>query len=84
MITFLDTSNSSAKEGLDTVPTCLAVSRASNLCEDLDEEDQYFGEDHSQILIPRKENKCQRKKRSYDKTKVRRSDRLRLKKKNYF
>jgi hypothetical protein len=80
MITFLDTSNSSAKEGLDTVPTCLAVSRASNLCEDLDEEDQYFGEDHSQILIPRKENKCQRKKRSYDKTKVRRSDRLRLKK----
>jgi hypothetical protein len=81
MVTFLNVRTSSANEDTEKKPTCLVVSRASNLCEDLDEDDQFFGDDPSQLLIPRRETKCQREKRSYDKTKVRRSDRLRLKRK---
>jgi hypothetical protein len=62
MLTFLNASTSSANEDSETVPTCLAVSRASTLCDDLDEEDQYFGDVPSQIMIPRRDTKRQRKK----------------------
>jgi hypothetical protein len=82
MLTFLNASNNSVNEDSMMVPTCLAVSRASMLCEDLDEEDQFLGDDTSQILIPNRENKQQRKKRSYDKTKIQRSERIKLKRNN--
>jgi hypothetical protein len=81
MLTFLNASNNSVNEDSMMVPTCLAVSRASMLCDDLDEEDQFLGDHTSQILIPNRENKQQRKKRSYDKTKIQRSERIKLKRK---
>jgi hypothetical protein len=82
MLTFLNASNNFVNEDSMMVPTCLAVSRASMLCDDLDEEDQFLGDHTSQILIPNRENKQQRKKRSYDKTKIQRSERIKLKRNN--
>jgi hypothetical protein len=82
MLTFLNANNNSVHEDSTIIPTCLAVSRASILCDDLDGEDQYSGEDTSQNLITSRDNKRQCKKRSYDKTKVRRSERIKLKRKN--
>jgi hypothetical protein len=62
------------------VSQCLVVTRASNLCEDLEDEESLLDED----VIEEPLNKCKtkpgRKKKSYDKANVRRSKRIRIKK----
>jgi hypothetical protein len=58
---------------------CLAVSRASELCDDLEAEENLMTDED--VLIPKvgtRERK-QRKKKSYDKKNVRRSNRIRIK-----
>jgi hypothetical protein len=58
--------------------SCLIVSRASNLCEDLENEEDLLGDELNKVtpIIPK--DKIRRKK-SYDKKNVRRSNRIRVK-----
>jgi hypothetical protein len=59
---------------------CLVVSRASNMCEDLNDDESEMGDESAVtppgVLKPKRD----RRKKSYDKTKVRRSNRIRIKK----
>jgi hypothetical protein len=59
MLTFLNTNSTSENESL---PLCLAVSRASNICEDLDEVDEPSLDDNTQFQTIRQVTKGQRKK----------------------
>jgi hypothetical protein len=57
---------------------CLIVSRASNLCEDLENEEDFVGDELNKFTpIITKDKK--RRKKSYDKNNVRRSNRIRVK-----
>jgi hypothetical protein len=57
---------------------CLAVTRASILCDDLDDEDVISVQEQPIQEVPKLKIKQSRKKKSYDKTKVRRSDRIKM------
>ena len=58
----------------------MVVSRASNLSEDLEDE-EHLGEDEGFVLSPRNvKEKKPRKKKSFDKNNLRRSNRIRIKK----
>ena len=61
----------------DDDPHCLYVSHLSGLCEDLTEEDNGNMVDHSNLQCHVPKNTRGRKKKSFDKSKVRRSARLR-------
>jgi hypothetical protein len=61
---------------------CLAVTRASILCDDLDEFSDENTEMHTDHMVDHTVAKRVCRKKSYDKTKIRRSDRLRIKKNN--
>jgi hypothetical protein len=63
-------------------PICLVISRASNLCDDLYEDHEANVDVHGDISVPIPQVKSTRKKKSYDKTKVRRSDRIKFKRNN--
>jgi hypothetical protein len=69
--------NNAAVENNDTTP-CLIVSRASDLSDDLEDE-TFIDESFVHTSTVANKGKRNRKKKSYDKTKVRRSHRLRLK-----
>ena len=67
---------------VDSVSQCLVVSRASHLSEDLDDYESLGEEDVCDVPpVVVKERKT-RKKKSYDRKNVRRSNRLRIKKSN--
>ena len=68
-------SNNIGKE--DNDPHCLYVSQVSGLCEDLTEEDNLAMADHTDLQRHRATYTRGRKKKSVDKSKVRRSARLR-------
>jgi hypothetical protein len=66
------------KNGNNT--SCLVVSRASDLCDDLEGDDDFLC-DEDEVVVPptiNKERKT-RKKRSYDKKNIRKSNRIRIK-----
>jgi hypothetical protein len=68
-----------SEKNFDNASGCLAVSRASNLCDDLEAEETFM--DDADVQIPKidtRERK-QRKKKSYDKKNVRRSNQIRIK-----
>jgi hypothetical protein len=58
---------------------CLAVSRASDLCNDLEDEENLVSDVDVQIPQVVSREKKQRKRKSYDKKNVRRSNRVRVK-----
>ena len=62
------------------MPQCLIVNWASNLSEDLEDDESFMGDEHTEKIESLEKNIRHQKKKSYDKTKVRRSNRLRLKK----
>jgi hypothetical protein len=71
--------NEHLEENSEQASLCLAVSRASELCDDLEAEENLMTDED--VLIPKvgtRERK-QRKKKSYDKKNVRRSNRIRIK-----
>jgi hypothetical protein len=78
-VTMLQTGDDSALIN-ENRPHCLIVSKASNLCEDLVDDEDLIGEHILDIPVPNKVQKRQRKKRSYDKTNLQRSNRVRVKK----
>jgi hypothetical protein len=69
--------NTSSGENLQQ---CLIVNKASNLCEDLVDEEDLSDEPIIDVPLPNNVYKRQRKKKSYDKTNLRRSNRVRFKK----
>ena len=77
-MTFLKNSDNVTGNG-GGVGQCLVVPRASDLSEDLEDNDSIMDEDivdnTPKVSKPKRNNK----KRSYDKSKVRRSNRLRIK-----
>jgi hypothetical protein len=75
----LDNKKSIIETG-EFAPHCLVVSRASNLSEDLDDEESFINEDIPVALHPKNKAKVKRKNKSYDKTNVRRSSRIIIKK----
>jgi hypothetical protein len=70
----------SEHEAGEFAPHCLVVSRASNLSEYLDDEESFLDEDVPVVSHPKSKIKVKRKKKSYDKTNVRRSNRIIIKK----
>jgi hypothetical protein len=78
-LTMLDNKKSIIETG-EFAPHCLVVSRASNLSEDLDDEESFINEDVPVALVPKNKAKVKRKNKSYDKTNVRRSSRIIIKK----
>jgi hypothetical protein len=66
------------RKNSEIVPNCLVVNRASNLCEDLNDEENMFDDDVA-IDLP-VEVKATRKKKSLDKVPLRRSTRTKFKK----
>ena len=79
-LTMLRKCEDSSNNAVENVSQCLVVSRASNLSEDLEDEENLendAGFDMPPIVA--KERKT-RKKKSYDKNNVRRSNRIRIKK----
>jgi tellurite resistance protein len=80
VLTFLKNDKTLEEEA--TLPPCIVVSRASDLCEDLDDFSDENLDEHIDSLISHSVAKPKRKKKSYDKTYVRRSDRLRIKRIN--
>jgi hypothetical protein len=78
-VTMLQTSDDSTLTN-ENRPQCLIVRKASNLCEDLLDDDDLIGEHILDIPVTNKVQKKQRKKRSYDKNNLRRSTRVRVKK----
>ena len=68
--------NDTVSEKRDDPVPCLVVTRASALSGDLDDDESLFDDDFQPVLKKKKHNK---KKKSYDKTKVRRSNRIRTK-----
>jgi hypothetical protein len=80
VLTFLKNDKTLEEEA--TLPPCIVVSRASDLCEDLDDFSDENLDEHIDLLISHSVAKQTRKKKSYDKTNVRRSDRLRIKRNN--
>jgi hypothetical protein len=64
----------------ETVPQCLFISRASNLSEDLEDEEFFYDEGIVDLKTGNlKGGRTHKKKsKSYDKTKVRRSSRIRF------
>jgi hypothetical protein len=64
----------------ENMQQCLIVNKASNLCEDLVDDDDTIDENIPDIPIPNNVQKRQRKKKSYDNTNLRRSNRVRVKK----
>jgi hypothetical protein len=65
---------------IENMQHCLIVNKASNLCEDLVDEDDIIDETILHATIPNNAHKRQRTKKSYDKTNLRRSNRVRFKK----
>jgi hypothetical protein len=63
----------------DLVSSCLVVSRASDLCEDLEDEGDLDGDDLGRATPPVVKDKKKRRKKSYDKKNVRRSNRISIK-----
>jgi hypothetical protein len=55
------------------------VSRASNLCEDLEDDDELDGDVFSRATPPIVKDKRKGRKKSYDKKNVRRSNRISIK-----
>jgi hypothetical protein len=80
-VTFLNSANLQ-EQNTGEAPICLVVSRASNLCDDLYEDHEANVDVHGDISVPIPQVKSTRKKKSYDKTKVRRSDRIKFKRNN--
>ena len=68
--------NDTVSEKRDDPVKCLVVTRASALSGDLDDDESLFDDGFQPVLKKKKHNK---KKKSYDKTKVRRSNRIRTK-----
>jgi hypothetical protein len=62
------------------VENSLIVSRASNLCEDLVEEENVSLDESLEQLVQGAKGTHQRRKKSYDRSKVRRSTRIKIKK----
>jgi hypothetical protein len=65
--------------GNDLVLSCLVVSRTSNFCEDLEDEDELDGDGFGRATPPVVKDKRKRRKKSYDKKNVRRSNRISIK-----
>ena len=78
-LTMLKTKES-RNESDGTAPHCLIVKRASNPSEDLVDEDEVIEDDHVVQEVEYVKVGRQRKKKSYDKTNIRRSNRIKLKK----
>jgi hypothetical protein len=64
----------------DDAPTCLIVNRASNLCEDLVDEEDMIHDNLIDNTEMHNNNRQRKKKKSYDKANLRRSTRIRIKK----
>jgi hypothetical protein len=64
----------------DDAPTCLIVNRASNLCEDLVDEEDMINDNLIDNTEVHNTNRQRKKKKSYDKGNLRRSTRIRFKK----
>jgi hypothetical protein len=60
--------NSELQKSNEDIPHCLAVARASVLCEDLEEHEGLVNHNHVEDLLPKIKNKKKNEKRSYDKT----------------
>jgi hypothetical protein len=80
VLTFLKNDKTLEEEAI--LPSCIVVSRASDLCEDLNDFSDENLDEHIDSLTSHSVVKPKRKKKSYDKTNVRRSDRLRIKRIN--
>jgi hypothetical protein len=78
-LTMLNT-NMENTSSIENMQHCLIVNKASNLCEDLVHEEDIIDETILDAPIPNNAHKRQRKKKSYDKTNLRRSNRVRFKK----
>jgi hypothetical protein len=78
-LTILKKNESVLDKSAEQLP-CLIVSRASDLVGDLDDEDFLLDTDLPCASTVTNKIRCNRKKKSYDKTKVRRSNRIRNKK----
>jgi hypothetical protein len=57
----------------------MLVSRASNLCEDLIDDENFLPDEQIEHLVQDKKAVVSRRKKSYDKANVRRSTRIKLK-----
>jgi hypothetical protein len=72
-------SNDQADKKLENASLCLAVSRASDLCDDLETEENLLSDVDVQIPQVLTKERKQRKKRSFDNKNIRRSNRIRIK-----
>jgi hypothetical protein len=63
------------------VPSCLAITRASDLCDDLDDDDHFDKELNAPLVMANVRKG--RKKKSYDNKTVQRSNRVRVKNTRY-
>jgi hypothetical protein len=77
-LTMLKCNDQSEKNQANDI-LCLAVSRASDLCNDLEDEENLVSDVDVQIPQVVSREKKQRKRKSYDKKNVRRSNRVRVK-----
>jgi hypothetical protein len=77
-LTMLEIKDQMANEN-DLVLYCLVVSWTSNLCEDLEDEDELDGDGLSRATPPIVKDKRKRRKKSYDKKNAQRSNRISIK-----